>query len=257
MPSQSQLKHLSSLKLSKFRQKYAQFLVEGRKAVEEVFHSQWKVLGIWCTQEFVNKHSPGYPYEIMTVSDNKKISSMETPPGVFAWVEMLPLDEIIKQKKVLEIEKSNPKFTLVLDGISDPGNLGTLIRLADWYGLDEIIASTDTVDCFNPKVLSATMGSFLRVGIRYVSILDWMETYPGVVFGADLVGESVYNCEVPSQSALIIGSESHGLRSEVKAALRRFITIPRIGGAESLNAGIAAAIAMDNMLRKMQILPSK
>ncbi|MFM1793505.1 MAG: hypothetical protein RLZZ252_1859 [Bacteroidota bacterium] len=257
MPSQSQLKHLSSLKLSKFRQKYAQFLVEGRKAVEEVFHSRWKVLGIWCTQEFVEKHNPVYSYEIMTASDNKKISSMETPPGVFAWVEMLPVDDIIKQQQILEKGEGSPKFTLVLDGISDPGNLGTLIRLADWYGLSEIIASTDTVDCYNAKVLSATMGSFLRVGIRYVSILDWMKTYPGVVFGADLIGESVYNCEVPNQAALIIGSESHGLRSDVKAALQQFITIPKIGEAESLNAGIAAAIAMDNMLRKMQILPSK
>jgi TrmH family RNA methyltransferase len=257
MPSQSQLKHLSSLKLSKFRQKYAQFVVEGRKAVEEVFHSRWKVLGIWCTEEFAQKHGPVYSYEIMTESDNKKISSMETPPGVLAWVEMLSVEDILKQKKVSLIGESSPKFTLVLDGISDPGNLGTLIRLADWYGLSEIIASTDTVDCYNPKVLSATMGSFLRVGIRYVKLTDWLQTYTGEVFGADLTGESLYDCEIPSNSALIIGSESHGIRTELKAALQRFITIPRIGEAESLNAGIAAAIAMDNMLRKMQILPSK
>jgi TrmH family RNA methyltransferase len=257
MPSQSQLKYLSSLKLSKFRQKYAQFVVEGRKAVEEVFHSRWKVLGIWCTVEFVEKHKPVFPYEIMTIAENKKLSAMETPPGVLAWVAMLPIDEIINQKSGNKSADTSGEFTLVLDGISDPGNLGTLIRLADWYGLTEIIASNDSVDCYNPKVLSATMGSFLRVGVRYVNLLEWMSAYRGTIVGADMAGESVYDCEVPPTTALIIGSESHGLRADVKAQLHRVITIPKVGQAESLNAGIAAAIVMDNLLRKMQILPSK
>lgn len=146
---------------------------------------------------------------------------------------------------------------MVLDGISDPGNLGTLIRLADWYGLSNIVASLDTVDSFNSKVLAASMGSFLRVRVTYVDLPGWISQFSGTIFGADLVGESVYDCVVPQQLALIIGSESHGLRAEVKQALHRFVTIPRIGAAESLNAGIAAAIIMDNLLRKMQIVPSK
>ena len=261
MPSQSQLKHLSSLKLSKFRQKYGQFVVEGRKAVEEVFHSRWKVLGIWCTEEFVERHSPVYPYEVMTWSENKKLSSMETPPGVLAWVEKYNFSDAsaadLHEKRRHNINPTNTHFTLLLDGISDPGNLGTLIRLADWYGLSSIVASDDTVDAFNPKVLAASMGSFLRVQVIYTSLQSWIVDFPGTVLGADLQGESVYNCEVPNQVALVIGSESHGLRKEVKDALHKCITIPKVGQAESLNAGIAAAIAMDNLLRKMQIVGGK
>ncbi len=246
------MKHLSSLKLSKFRQKYGQFVVEGRKAVEEVFHSGWKVLGIWCTEEFIAKHQPTYTFDRMTVAENKKLSTMETPPGVLAWVEIPAYDD-----NPSEVSADKISFTLVLDGISDPGNLGTLIRLADWYGLSNIVASLDTVDSFNSKVLAASMGSFLRVRVTYVDLPRWISQFSGTICGADLVGESVYDCEVPQQLALIIGSESHGLRAEVKQSLHRFVTIPRIGEAESLNAGIAAAVIMDNLLRKMQIVPSK
>lgn len=260
MPSQSQLKHLSSLKLSKFRQKYGQFVVEGRKAVEEVFHSRWTVLGIWCTEDFANRHSPNYPYEIMSVSDNKKLSSMETPPGVLAWVETFDFssDKPRVGAQISAAEGSSIRqFTLALDGISDPGNLGTLIRLADWYGLSSIVASEDTVDVFNPKVLAASMGSFLRVEVIYAHLPDWIKQFPGTAIGADLDGDSIYTCDVPNRTALVIGSESHGIRQEVKQCLNRFVTIPRIGEAESLNAGIAAAIAMDNLLRKMQIVQGK
>ncbi len=233
--------------MSKYRQKYGQFVVEGRKAVEEVFHSGWEVLGIWCTLEFAEKFKPNYPYEIIEEQDSKKLSAFETSPGVFAWVKM-------PENKALN---KDVDFILALDGIADPGNLGTIIRLADWYGLNQILVSNDTVDAFNPKVLAASMGSFLRINVVYANLAETLADLQSsfgtaAVMGADLQGDSIYSLTIPSKSVLVMGSESHGLRSEVRLVLQRYVTIPRIGAAESLNAGIATAILMDNFLQKMQ-----
>lgn len=233
--------------MSKYRQKYGQFVVEGRKAVEEVFHSGWEVLGIWCTLEFAEKFKPAYPFEIIDDQDSKKLSAFETSPGVFAWVKMpeiLPLDK-------------QADFILALDGIADPGNLGTIIRLADWYGLKQVLVSEDTVDIYNPKVLAASMGSFLRINVVYANLAETLVDLQAsfglaAVMGADLQGDSIYRIEIPAKSVLVMGSESHGLRGEVRAVLQRYVTIPRLGEAESLNAGIATAILMDNFLQKMQ-----
>ena len=247
MPSHSQMKQLTALRMAKYRQKYGQFVVEGRKAVEEVFHSGWEVLGIWCTLEFAEKYNPPYSYEVMDETESKKLTAFETSPGVIAWVKT-------PENRNLNTECD---FILSLDGISDPGNLGTIIRLADWYGLNQILVSNDTVDAFNPKVLAASMGSFLRVNVVYgdlVSEIQQLQKTFGVtgVMGADLQGDSIYNLEIPSKVMLVMGSESHGLRTEIRNVLGRYVNIPRQGLAESLNAGIATAILMDNILQKMQ-----
>lgn len=146
--------------MPKFRQKYGQFVVEGRKAVEEVFHSGWQVEGIWATQAFVDRHAPNYPHELMSEEENKKCTAFDTAPGVMALVAM-PKSKGLNHKT---------PFVLALDGINDPGNMGTIIRLADWFGLTQIVASPDSVDAFNPKCLSATMGSFLRVEVVYAPL---------------------------------------------------------------------------------------
>ena len=149
MPSIAQIKHLASLRMSKYRQKYGQFVVEGRKQVEEVFHSGWQIDGIWATASFAERFSPDYPLEWMTEKENRKCTGFDTPPGVLALVRM---------PDAVDLDVSEP-FILALDGISDPGNMGTIVRLADWYGLKQIVASEDCVDIYNAKCLSATMGS--------------------------------------------------------------------------------------------------
>ena len=223
--------------MSKFRQKYGQFVVEGRKQVEEVFHSGWEIEGIWATAVFAERFSPEFDFELMTEEENRKCSGFDTPPGVLALVRM---------PKVQGLDMTEP-FVLALDGISDPGNMGTIIRLADWYGLRQILASEDCVDVYNAKCLSATMGSFLRVEVVYSKL------HPAAagrrVYGAFLNGKSVHEMKIQNPSMLIIGSESHGIRPEAESLVTEKITIPGKGHAESLNAGIATAILLDNLLR--------
>ena len=237
MPSIAQIKHIASLRLPKFRQKYGQFMVEGRKAVEEVFHSAWQVEGIWATAAFAERHSPDYSFEWMTEEENKKCTSFDTAPGVMALVTM-PLSHGLN---------TDIPFVLALDGINDPGNMGTIIRLADWFGLSQIVASSDSVDAFNPKCLAATMGSFLRVEVVYTDL--HLVAQDRTVYGAYLEGESVHGLTPSVKSMLLIGSESHGIRESAEKLVTHPITIPGKGKAESLNAGMATAILLDNLLR--------
>ncbi len=237
MPSIAEIKHIASLRMPKFRQKYGQFVVEGRKAVEEVFHSGWQVEGIWATSTFVERFQPEYPFQWMTDEENKKCTSFDTPPGVMALVNK-PLSQ--------GYDVAMP-FVLGLDGINDPGNMGTIIRLADWFGLKQIVASPDSVDAFNPKCLAATMGSFLRVEVVYTEL---ERVAAGrTVYGAYLTGENVHGIQTAPNSLLVIGSESHGIRPSMETYITHPITIPGKGGAESLNAGMATAILLDNLLR--------
>lgn len=237
MPSIAQIKHIAQLRMPKFRQKYGQFVVEGRKAVEEVFHSGWQVEGIWATEDFLKRFSPEYPCDYMTEEENKKCTSFDTAPGVMALVNM---------PKLKGLDSTAP-FVLALDGVNDPGNMGTIIRLADWFGLKQILASEDCVDSFNPKCLAATMGSFLRVEVVYSKLASAMEGR--TIYGAFLDGETVHGISLADKSMLVVGSESHGIREELAAMIEKKVTIPGHGGAESLNAGIATAILLDNMLR--------
>jgi TrmH family RNA methyltransferase len=237
MPSIAQIKHIASLRMPKFRQKYGQFMVEGRKAVDEVFHSGWQVEGIWATEAFADRHSPSYSFEWMTEDENKKCTAFDTAPGVMALVNM---------PKSRGFDKEMP-FVLALDGINDPGNMGTIIRLADWFGLSQIVASLDSVDAFNPKTLAATMGSFLRVEVVYADLE--MAAQGRTVYGAYLAGESVHGLKPSEKSMLLIGSESHGIRESAEKLVTHPITIPGKGKAESLNAGMATAILLDNLLR--------
>jgi TrmH family RNA methyltransferase len=141
-------------------------------------------------------------------------------------------------------------LTLAVDGLADPGNLGTLIRLADWYGMSQVLASEDTVDQYNSKCLAASMGSFLRVQVVYANLAEALKEQR--VFGAYLEGTSLYEAPFEAPSVLLIGSESHGIRmGKALENLHRF-TIPRLGQAESLNAAMAAGISLDNAVRRLR-----
>lgn len=238
MTSQAELKQFASLRMPKFRQKYGQFMVEGRKAVYEVFHSELVIVKILCTRWYFDKHKPELECDIISDADCNRLSQFDTPPGIMAIVQ-------IPQEPEWNV---NQKLTLALDGISDPGNMGTIIRIADWYGIKQILLSEDCVDVYNNKCISSTMGSFIRIDCIYTNLEEVLKGKQ--VYGAMLEGKSVYQIPVEKPTVLLIGSESHGIRQHLLPLLTEQITIPRIGLAESLNAGVATAILVDRLTIK-------
>jgi TrmH family RNA methyltransferase len=186
--------------------------------------------------------SPDASMEVNRVEafELEKMSLLQTPNQVLA-VALMP-----QQKK--EIDIAGP-LTIVLDGIQDPGNLGTIIRTADWFGITQIVASEDTVDVYNPKVIGATMGSFMRVQVSYKNLAAWLPTIKLPVYGALLEGENVFTIKTSQQGLLVIGSEGKGIRENIIDFVTHPVTIPKSGGAESLNAGIAAGIIVAQLTR--------
>ncbi len=168
------------------------------------------------------------------------MSLLQTPNQVLA-VAMMP-------QKPKEIDIAG-QLTIVLDGIQDPGNLGTIIRTADWFGVQQIVASEDTADVYNPKVIGATMGSFMRVSVAYKNIADWLPTVKLPIYGALLEGENIFTTKLPTQGLLVIGSEAKGIREDSIEFITHPVTIPKIGGAESLNAGVATGIIVAQLTR--------
>ncbi|WP_449398197.1 TrmH family RNA methyltransferase [Chryseobacterium wanjuense] len=141
---------------------------------------------------------------------------------------------------------------MILDGIQDPGNLGTIIRLADWFGIEQIICSEDTVDFYNPKVIQATMGSFIRVNIVYTNLVEYLSKTENVNIGTDMEGENIYTFQKPEKINLIFGNEGNGMRPETEKLLQKSIMIPRFGksqSTESLNVSMAAGIILGQLFR--------
>ena len=145
---------------------------------------------------------------------------------------------------------NNTGLILALDGVSDPGNLGTIIRVADWYGIKHIVTSTDSADAYNPKTISATMGSFVRVSVSQVELPEYLQTLNMPIYGAFLDGQSVHTTDLSAKGVLLMGSESHGIREQCAKLVSDKITIPAFGEAESLNVAMATGIILDNFKRQ-------
>lgn len=172
----------------------------------------------------------------------KKISFLQHPKDSVA-VCKIPENKLLK----------NTSIQLILDGIQDPGNLGTIIRLADWFGIEQIICSTDTVDVYNPKVIQATMGSFLRVNVFYTDIEDYLKDYEHPILGTDMNGESIYETQFPERFSLVFGNEGNGIRPSTEDLITKMITIPRFGNSqstESLNVSMSAGIILGEVFSK-------
>ncbi len=216
-------------------------MVEGNKIICELFNSNFKVKEILSTdpQKLDRTDIP-----ITHISENelKKISFLKTPKDSVA-VCYIPEEKPWMDKKI----------QLVLDGIQDPGNLGTIIRLADWFGIEQIICSEDTVDVYNPKVIQATMGSFTRVNMVYTNLVEYLSKTENVNVGTDMDGENIYTFEKPEKINLILGNEGNGMRPETEKLLQKCITIPRFGksqSTESLNVSMAAGIILGQLFSK-------
>ncbi|MFY0603887.1 MAG: RNA methyltransferase [Flavobacteriaceae bacterium] len=238
--SKNHIKLITSLRQKKYRLKHNLFIVEGVKVVSEFLNSSFELETIFLTDESlfdVGEATSIYINE----NELKKISSLKSPNKVLALF------------KIPEYKISNSKgITLVLDEINDPGNLGTIIRLCDWFGVSELVCSKNTVDCYNTKVIQASMGSLTRVPICYIDIVEFLKTSDKSIFIADMEGQNVYNSSLPEEVILIMGNEANGVSKQVKNIAKNSITIPRFGNTqqtESLNVATATAILLSEFRR--------
>ncbi|HWZ15265.1 MAG TPA: RNA methyltransferase [Mucilaginibacter sp.] len=246
MLSKSQISLLKSLQNKKDRIEQSLFLVEGLKSVIEFIHSAYQITAIYHTAPFdpkVLKLSQKINLTEISVTDMEKISSLKTPQQVVALVK-IPVWPALNNTHLKQ------KFSLVLDGIQDPGNMGTIIRTADWFGMQHIICSDDTVDVYNPKVVQASMGSLSRINVHYGDLTTFLPQIGLPVFGAMLDGENIYDTDFGPEGLIIMGNEGSGLRPDVEKLISKAVTIPRKGNAESLNVAIATALFCSEIVRK-------
>lgn len=254
MLSKNQIKFVNSLKQKKYREEHKLFIAEGAKIVPELLASDIRVKQVFATSQFLRKHEIAGHIERFEIKEAEleRISALMTPN------EALALCEI--PERMLEAGALKDKLTLVLDDIKDPGNLGTIIRIADWFGIDDIVCSNTSVDAFNPKVVQATMGSIARIKLYYTSLPDFIRKQKeenGLhVFGALLEGENIYSKPLASKGLIVIGNESNGISEELKSLITDKISIPSFshhkqsaGEAESLNAAIATAVICSEFRR--------
>jgi TrmH family RNA methyltransferase len=247
MLSSSQLKYLTSLQLKKHRQKYGEFIIEGEKMLHEAISTHQHISIIVALTGQVTQYrnlAPGVELWEAHAKDFQKISSMSTPPEVLA---------VVKVPEHAETAAFDPgEWILVIDGIRDPGNLGTMLRTADWFGIRRVICSSDCVELYNPKTIQATMGSLFRIDVRYTELVDLLQGAALPTYAAGMKGKSPTQFTQPAPGFLVIGSESHGIRDEVMAYCKEQIHIPGMGGAESLNAAVACGILLWEMCGRHQ-----
>lgn len=230
-------KEIISLKQKKYRQRYGQFLVEGEKSVSELCSSDYKIDRIYLTPEIREKNPGWLPEEYTEIVGRKEMqqmSNLENPPGILAvaWIPEQNLQSWVPENR----------FTLMLDNISDPGNLGTLLRIADWYGIKTVLCSQDCVDLYNPKVILASMGSFTRIQVIYCSLQSILQQRKVPSYACVMQGTDIQSLSKPHQGIIVIGNEANGISRELIELSDYRISIPRIGKAESLNAAVAGAI---------------
>ncbi len=231
--SKNHLKLITSLSQKKYRLKHKLFIVEGVKVVREFLASSYELEVLFTTdQHFITTQN------CIQISDKelKKISVLKTPNKVLA---------------LFRIPKENPIISsgliVALDAINNPGNLGTIIRLCDWFGVEQLICSKETVDCYNAKVIQASMGSLTRVSLSYTDLEDYLKSVSIPKFIADMDGENIYKTKLPSEAILIMGNEANGISDSIRAIVEDKISIPRIGKSpqtESLNVATATAILL-------------
>lgn len=242
MLSKSQIKLISSLKQKKYRQQYGFFIVEGVKTTKELLQSHFKLHELYTTESF---NIDAKNEILISETELKRISFLNTPNKALA---------IFKIPECKPIKNNN--LIVVLDSIRDPGNLGTIIRLCDWFGVTDLVCSKETVDCFNPKVIQATMGSITRVNVTYLNLVNFLQENEWPIYGAFMDGEPVYESQLPEKGILVMGNEANGVSKEIEAIITEKISIPRFGinqATESLNVATATAILLSEFRRKLTI----
>lgn len=244
MITKNTIKQVASLRQQKFRKELGLFVVEGRKMVEELLLSNFETVGLYATENFIASYPSFANAEPVTEVQMEQMSGQDTPPGILAVVKIPQQAEI----------KTDSRFVLALDGIANPGNMGTLLRTAEWFGIHDVVCSTDCVELWNPKTVQATMGSLFRVKVWKTDLPAYLHKAKAdglAIYGALLEGENLFQMKEKPNGVIVIGSESHGIRAEVLPYITHPITIPRVGGSatESLNAAVAGAIIIAEMTK--------
>lgn len=259
MISKNQIKLIRSLHLKKARYEHRLFLAEGTKGVLEAAAGPFKVDRIFAIQDWIDTYGrvvaeKEFPVEPVTVAEMERITALSTPGPALALIRM-------KEDSALFVPPLADSLVLVLDEIQDPGNLGTIIRIADWFGIKKVFCSPGTVEFYNPKVIQSTMGSFCRVEVQYAALPALLSSsgLPRRVYGTFLDGTGIYDHELSPSGLIVIGNESRGISAEVEKFVTDRITIPsyshnqnELYHAESLNAAIAAAIVCAEFRRRQK-----
>ncbi|SHI72658.1 RNA methyltransferase [Flavobacterium haoranii] len=241
MLSKNQIKIITSLSQKKYRKQHQLFIAEGKKVIEELlpnFDLEW----LFCVGDLNFKNVDKNKVYQVTDTEIKKISVLTTATNCLA-VFRIPEERENKELKGLIV---------ALDDIRDPGNLGTIIRLCDWFGIETLLCSEETVDVYNPKVVQATMGSISRVNVVYGNIVEILKTTSLPVFGTFMDGENIYKKELPKEGIIVMGNEANGISVEIEKIAKNKISIPRFGklqATESLNVATATAIILSEFRR--------
>lgn len=240
MVSKSQIKFVRQLAQKKQRDQHHLFVAEGHKVVQEFIDENYQLHQLFTSNPSLFS---SHQVKLVSQSEMKSMSALKTPSDALA-VFTKPSEQSLSQSKLI----------LALESIQDPGNLGTIIRLCDWFGIQNIVCSSDTVDCYNPKVIRSTMGSLARVRVFYRDLQAWLAGIQNYqIVATSMAGQSVYEFAFDSPTVLIIGNEGRGLTKQIQQLATHVTSIPRYGGAESLNAAMATGIILAEVRRKNPI----
>ena len=245
MVSKNQIKIITGLQQKKYRRQQKLFFAEGIKVVQELLNSNFELHHLYTTQALFN-NVPADKSTIITNADLKKISALTTPQACLALF-------VIPDEKPL----AATGLIVAIDDVRDPGNLGTLIRLCDWFGIEHLVCSTGCVDVYNPKVVQATMGSLTRVNVVYTDLPEYFKQAGLPVYGTFMDGENIYAQTLPQEGIIVLGNEANGISAEVESRVTQRLTIPRFGNlqqTESLNVATAAAIILSEFRRGTGVL---
>jgi TrmH family RNA methyltransferase len=249
--SKAKISLINSLSINKYRKQHNLFVAEGEKIVLELIHSEFNVKYLIYNKDFnlpiLPKQSEIYCADEITM---KKLSNLKTQPTVIAVVEI--------PQYAIEISELKNKLTICLDDIQDPGNLGTIIRICDWFGIENIFCSENSVDVYNPKVVQASMGAFLRVKVFYKKLTDFIPEYKRITknqcYGTFLKGKDIYKEALTKSAMIVLGNEGKGINEDLEKQLDARLFIPSFSNnvqhAESLNISMATAIICSEFRRR-------
>jgi TrmH family RNA methyltransferase len=246
MLSKARIKFIKSLQLKKYRKQEQCFTVQGEKSVLETLRSTLQVRELYATIDFIDRQAlalSSYKGDLIQVKENELSSLGEYATNDAALA-------LVKIPDNTGIKVGADEFSIMLDDIRDPGNLGTIIRTADWYGITKIIASEETADVYNSKVIQSSMGSFTRIQVFYTRLVEFLKVNKAPVYGTFLNGENAHTFNYGKGGILVVGNEANGISADVEKFVTNKITIPQFGKAESLNAAIATAVILDNIRRR-------
>jgi TrmH family RNA methyltransferase len=245
MISKKHLKFIQSLQLKKYRKEAQSFIVEGEKSVLELLQSKIKTRTILATKQFLDHH--------LSLIEGKDIEWIQTSEKILnktgTFLQNQAALAVAEIPEWPPLEPGALAWLPVYDFLQDPGNLGTILRICDWFGLESIVLSNDSVDVYNPKVIQASMGSFTRVKVYHEDLRELLGTSDHALIGTVLDGEDIHDFIWPEHGIILFGNESRGISDELLNRLDHKVSIPRYGAAESLNVSMASGIVFDNLMR--------